>query len=163
MADFARVEGLRELDKMLADLGEVAGFKALRSAMMASSRPMFQAARANAAATGLGGTDSDAMAASMSRGTRKEGRTRTTLWIGPRNKSKKGLAIYNAFWEPRGRKPIKRLGYFHMVEFGTSKMTAQPFMRPAFLATANIVVANFAKELGKAIDKQGRKNARAPR
>lgn len=152
---FARVEGLDNVEKMLNELGTVNGFKALRSGLMAASKPMFLAARANAAATGLKGQDSDAMAAAMSRGTRKDTPTQTTLWIGPRNKNKKALAIYNAFHN----RNVKRLNYFHLVEYGSIHGGAQPFMRPAFAATAQAVVNNLGNEIGKAVDKIKRKYA----
>lgn len=159
--DMFAIEGLKEVDKMLADMGSALGFKALRTGMMNAAKPTFLLARANAIATGLGNTDSDAMGAAMSRGTRKITPTRTTHWIGPRNKSKKALAIYNAFHS--GRPPVKRLNYFHMVEWGSIHGQAQPFMRPAFAATAPTVVRNLAKEIGIAIDKVIRKhNAKRP-
>ena len=134
---------------MLIDLGPVAGFKALRSGLMAASRPMFVAAKANAISTGLKGYDSDAMGAAMARGTRKITKNRTTLWIGPRNKNKKALAIYNAYHGT----DYKRLNYFHLVEWGSVNGGAQPFMRPAFESTKLVVVSNLAKEIGKAVDK----------
>ena len=134
---------------MLVALGPSLGFKALRSGMMAASKPMFLAAKANAAGTGLKGYDSDAMAAAMSRGVKKVTPNRTTLWIGPKNKHKKALAIYNEYHGTE----IKRLQYFHLVEWGSAKMNAQPFMRPAFAATSRQVVGNLGREIGKAVDK----------
>jgi HK97 gp10 family phage protein len=160
MAEFVKVEGLKNVEKLLTNLGPALGFKALRSGMMAASRPMFLAAKANAAATGLKGYDSDAMAAAMSRGTRKVTPNRTTLWIGPKNKHKKALAIYNSYHGT----DLKRLPYFHLVEWGAERgekgsMSAQPFMRPAFAATSRMVVSNLGDEIRKAVDKVKRKHA----
>lgn len=155
MADFVKVEGLKNVEKMLIELGPVVGFKALRSGLANAAKPMFLAARANAAATGLKGHDSDAMAAAMSRGTRKVGLKKTIHWIGPRNASKKALAIYNDFHGT----DYKRLNYFHLVEWGSVYGPAQPFMRPAFAATATLVVANLGNEIRKAIEKIKRKHA----
>jgi len=158
--DFVKVEGLKNVEKMLVELGPALGFKALRSGLMAASRPMFVAAKANAIGTGLAGHDSDAMGAAMSRGTRKDTPNRTTLWIGPKNKHKKAIAIYNAYHGTN----LKRLPYFHLVEWGATRgekgnMAAQPFMRPAFAATAPLVVSNLGREIGKAIDKVKLKHA----
>lgn len=155
MSKFVKVEGLKNVEKLLIELGPVAGFKALRSGMMAASKPMFLAAKANAAATGLKGYDSDAMAASMSRGTRKETAHRTTLWIGPKRKHKKALAIYNSYHGTN----IKSLNYFHLVEWGSINGGAQPFMRPAFAATSRLAVNNLGNEIRKAVEKIKRKHA----
>lgn len=153
--DFVKVEGLENVEQMLIDLGAVDGFKALRSGLMAASKPMLAAAKANALATGLKGYGSDAMAAAMSRGTRKVTPNRTTLWIGPKNKNKKALAIYNSYHGTS----IKRLNYFHLVEWGAVHMAAQPFMRPAFMATSKLVVSNLGSEIKKAVEKIKRKHA----
>ncbi len=155
MAEFVKVEGLQNVEKMLIALGPVMGFKALRMGLMAASKPLLLAAKSAAAGTGQKGFDSQAMAASMSRGVQKKGLHRTILWVGPRNKSKKGLAIYNTF---HGTK-LKRLNYFHLVEWGSVKMSPQPFMRPAFAATSRLVVSNLGNEIRKAIDKVKRKYA----
>ena len=146
---FVKVDGLREVDMMLKEIGPELGFKALRAGMMKATLPVLKAARAAALATGLKGFDSNAMAAAMGRGTRKESPTTTTLSIGPRNKNKKALAIYNEYHGTE----ISRLNYFHLVEWGSAHGPAQPFMRPAFAATAPQAVRNLTKEIGAAIDK----------
>jgi HK97 gp10 family phage protein len=153
--DFIKVEGLQNVEKMLIDLGPAAGFKALRSGLMQASKPMFAAAKVAALATGLKGFGSDAMAAAMSRGTKKVTPHRTTLWIGPKNKHKKALAIYNSAHGTNH----KRLNYFHLVEWGAVHMAAQPFMRPAFAATSGMVVRNLGKEIGIAVNKIKAKHA----
>lgn len=43
--------------------------------------------------------------------------------------------------------------YWKLIEFGTSKMPAQPFMRPAAAAAATAALAAFEKRLGEAITK----------
>ena len=154
MADkFVKVEGLKELDKKLARLPKKTGFNALRSAMMAASRPMFQTARANALATGVKGFDAGATAAAMGRWTRKITPTTTVMFLGPKNQNKKALALWNA---AHGGK-AKRLRHFHLVEFGSIKGPAQPFLRPAFQATGMLFVRAFGRELGKSIEKAARK------
>jgi len=153
--EFVRVEGMENVEQMLINLGPVAGFKALRSGLMQASKPLFAAAKATAAATGLKGHGSDAMAAAMSRGTKKVTPNITQLWVGPKNKHKKALAIYNSAHGTT----LKRLNYFHLVEWGAVHMAAQPFMRPAFAATSKIAVANLGKEIGRAVDKVKLKHA----
>ena len=152
MTDFIRVDGLQELDRKLSKMDQKTGFKTLRSAMMAASRPTFLAAKANALAVGIRGKDSGATAAAMSRWTRKIKDSRTVLFIGPKNRHKKALAIYN---EANGT-DIKRLRHFHLTEFGSVHGPAQPYMRPAFASTWQQVARSFAGELRKAINKVAR-------
>jgi HK97 gp10 family phage protein len=153
--EFVKTKGLKELDQALADLGSVQGFKALRGGLMAASKPMFLAAKANALATGIKGRDSDATAASMGRWTRKETNRRTTLYLGPKSKLKKALAIYNAFHGTN----VKKLRHFHLVEFGSVHGGAQPFLRPAFAATVRLVISEFGGHLAKQIEKIRKKHA----
>lgn len=146
-----KLDGLKELDAKLAAMGSDLGFKALRGAMMAASTPMFKDAKANAAATGA--PASDATAAAMGRWTRKTSETKTTLFMGPRNKNKKARALYEAYY---GR-DFKRLSYFHLTEFGTVRSKAQPFLRPAFQSNAPVFLRNFAAELRKSIERVARR------
>lgn len=43
--------------------------------------------------------------------------------------------------------------YFRMVEFGTSKMAARPFMRPALESNAQQIMDTVVQELNRALDK----------
>lgn len=146
---FAELKGISELDKKLAKLGPQVGFKALRGGLMGASRPMFQAAKRSAEATGIKGYDAGATAAAMGRWTKKTGPKQTTLFLGPKNKHKKALALYNA----KHGTEIKRLRHFHLLEFGSVKMAAQPFLRSAFEATKMTFIRNFGNELRKSIEK----------
>lgn len=150
MAETVKVKGLKELDNALAKLPKAVGFKALRSGMMEASRPMFLAAKANAASTGIRGYDAGATAQAMGRYTRKLSPTRTGLFIGPKNKDKKALALWN---QKHGRE-AKRLRHFHLLEFGSEHGPAQPYLRPAFESTKMVVVNNFRASLKKHIEKQ---------
>ncbi len=149
MSDFIKLEGFAELDKQLAQLDTKIGFKVLRSAMMAATRPMFAAAKATASATGVKGFDAGATAAAMGRWTRKIDSNTTTLFLGPKNKNKKALALWNA----KHGTSIGRLQHFHLVEFGSINGPAQPFLRPAFQTTAPGVARDLGKQLRIAIDK----------
>lgn len=50
---------------------------------------------------------------------------------------------------------------WHYVEFGTSRMSARPFLRPAFEKNARRVVELFKEELDKSIQRAARKELRA--
>lgn len=147
MADMLKLKGLKQLDRKLASMDKKLAFKALRKALMAASKPMFLAARANAMATGVKGRDAGSTAAAMGRFVKKITPKRTALFIGPKSKSKKALALWNA---ANGEKAT-RLGHFHLLEFGSIHGPSQPYMRPAFEATKWVVAKTFGTELNKAI------------
>lgn len=147
--DTIRIEGLRELDRKLSKLPKDVGFKTLRSAMMRATTPMFKMAKVNALSTGIRGYDAGATAAAMGRWTRKTSESVTTLYLGPKNKNRKALALYNAFHGT----DVKRLRHFHLLEFGSIKGPAQPFLRPAFEATKIQVATSFGRILGDLIEK----------
>lgn len=50
--------------------------------------------------------------------------------------------------------------HWHLLEFGTSKMAAQPFMRPALAENVQAASNEFVKQYGKAIDRALRRAAR---
>lgn len=54
-------------------------------------------------------------------------------------------------------KDLQTYFYWYFLEFGTSKMQAQPFMRPAARNNWQEAIERFAEEIGPAIDKQMRK------
>lgn len=155
MAEFIKLQGLKELDQKLARMDQKTGFKALRSAMMEASRPMFVAAKTNALATGIKGFDAGSTAAAMSRYTKKVSPKRTVLFVGPKNKAKKALDL----WNRKHGQNATRLRHFHLVEFGSIKGPAQPFLRPAFEQTKVGVARSFGKILAKQIEKVGRRAA----
>ena len=49
---------------------------------------------------------------------------------------------------PKGNTP-----HWHLLELGTEKMHAQPFLRPALTESADAAIATFAKKLEQQIDK----------
>ncbi len=150
MAETIKLFGLKELDAKLARMSAKTGFKALRSALNEAAKPMFLQARSNAQATGIKGFDAGATAAAMGRFSKKRGPKRLELFIGPKNKAKKALNL----WNQKHGTNIRRLQHFHLVEFGSVKGPAQPFMRPAFEKTKVAVAKSFGKILAEQIEKQ---------
>jgi len=53
--------------------------------------------------------------------------------------------------------------HWHLLEFGTSKMAAQPFMRPALAENVQAASNEFVKQYGKAIDRAIRRAEREQR
>lgn len=148
------VSGLKELGQQLNRLeGKVKG-KTFRSAVSAAMLPMLQAARANAAAV----RDSGALAAAMGRWSRTQrglvGAVRVIVFVGPKSKSKRGLALWNA--RHKQERPARRLQHGHLTEFGTERSRAQPYLRPAFDTTKVAVVQRLKTTLKAAIAKVAR-------
>jgi len=57
-------------------------------------------------------------------------------------------------WKVKGEQNSAIPYYAHMVEFGTSKMAAQPFMRPAFEGQGPKGIKFYKDYAGKRIDKE---------
>ena len=77
----------------------------------------------------------------------------------------KWLSKYQVNINPRRKKKALALGkgsiyYGNMVENGTSKMAAQPFMRPAFASEKENSVRQFGKTLDKKITLSNKKLGR---
>ena len=147
MVETVEVKGLRDLDLKLSRLGEVAGKKALRGAMMDAASPIWKAARENASSI----KDSGALAAAMGRWFKQFKKNQFAVFIGPRSKSRKGVQLWTSLHgrEPKGG----RLRHAHLVEFGTRKDPAQPFLRPAFDANWRQAAQIFARRLRERINK----------
>jgi HK97 gp10 family phage protein len=86
--------------------------------------------------------------------------------IGPHAKYPPGTLKNSIFAAPGKDKPIayvgvspKKVPYAGMVEYGTSKMTAQPYLRPAIAATRPIAAVVIAEGLDKLIDEIAAKEA----
>lgn len=151
MAETIKLTGLKELDLKLSKMDKAVAFKALRSALNDTSRPMFILAKQKAQATGIKGFDAGATAAAMGRWTKKIKDKRTVLFMGPKNKQKKAVNL----WNQKHGTNVKRLSHFHLLEFGSVNGPAQPFLRPAFDATKLKMARDFGKNLSIRIEKAG--------
>ena len=147
--DFIKLSGLKELDAKLAKMDKATGFKTLRSALNDTSKPMFVKARQNAQSTGIKGFDAGATAAAMGRWTKKIKEKQTVLFLGPKNKAKKAVNL----WNQKHGTNVKRISHFHLVEFGSARGPAQPFLRPAFDSTKVAMARDFGKNLAARIEK----------
>lgn len=137
-----KVEGLRELDKALADLGKVTAKNVARRTLRAAAEPIAEAARTNAP------EDTGKLIQSTDVSTRNPKRNRKEspieVHVGP------------------GRHPQAITQ-----EFGTFKEPPQPFMRPAWDAekagALEIIKETLGEEIAKAAQRQARKAARLAR
>ena len=155
-----KILGLEQLKKALNQLPIEIQQKALRSAVSASAKVVVDAAIAKAPA---GDTGNLKKAIYRYRSRSGSGTGRETYLVGVR-KGKKAYAN-----TARNRR-LNRVGknytvqgeayYWRFLEFGTAKMQAKPFMRPAFEGSKSRILDVMKERLGKAIQDQANKLAK---
>jgi HK97 gp10 family phage protein len=133
--------GFKELENALLELPKAVAKGVLRTALKNAGEPVVSDAQRNVPVlTGelLGSIDiRSTLSKRQRRGRAKAGDVE--MFIGPS-------------W-PKG-------AHGHLVEFGTSKMAARPFLRPAWDANKERVLASIGRELWTAIEKAARRLAR---
>ena len=157
MADKTRVQvkGLRELGENLRALGEDVANRIGRAAMFAGSKIVKEQAIRNAENINRGGADATGLLSHghyladniIVRRQRQKtiGRLTTQYAVTVRHKGKIVPALRKDQTNPYG------VGIFN--EFGTVKMSAWPFMRPAFDSTKQAALDAVVERLKKRIDK----------
>ena len=158
-----KVDGLKDLDRALGELGKSAGKAVLRRVLKAAAEPIYQAAKARAPSRPAGakpvyygkgenkrlrrpGTD-EALVQSGTRLTRNQQRT-------VKREGKDTAEHYVG-----SRDPIARL-----LEYGTVNTRAQPVFRPAWEANKDQALTIIKESLGAQIEKTAkRQQAKAAR
>ena len=152
------VEGLKELEKALLELGTEMGYATLRTAGRKAMQPVLDAAIAGANEDTGELKKSLAITASKGRGARgKGGDTAVNINVGA---SRRSMTVKN---EDGSKTKIKLRNMNATVgaqEYGTSDQQAEPFLRPALANNANRVLSLFRSELSIAIEKAAKKLAR---
>lgn len=139
------MENIKGLDAALAKLKALGDTKkvksAVRSAGTKAMRPVRDAARA-----GVKGLD--------------DPETPSMIWkkivTQYRSKQSKGDQVMVSVGVQGGARPAKGdkdTGHWRFIEFGTEKMAARPFMRPALESNVSKVTDGFISSLDPAIDK----------
>lgn len=157
MADSVTVklEGFAELAAALRELPERVARNGLRAAVNAGATVIKKEAMARAP------EDTGALRANMYQKQRREesGPMVQTFYVGVRS----GVAKYAKSAANRragtAGKPYRNAGstfYWRFLEFGTSKLPARPFMRPAFELRKNDAVEAIGKKLDERIQKHAR-------
>lgn len=153
MAEFVKLTGLTEtLEKLksIPRLVKIKGVGPLRGATHAAARAIANVAQMNAP------VDTGNMRAQVYvfRDTQAGDHTeRYSVSVRTGRKKGKRLALLKI-----GRRDAY---YWFMVEFGTSKMHAQPFMRPAFEGTKEAAVKLFEAQFRAGVDKIAARLARS--
>lgn len=174
----AHIEGLQELDKMLADLDNQTSGKALYQALNYASNPILKEVKKRAPVSeqayrrymssgqGIGKTQytkaGKKRRVATNRAKRGEGRyviqpagllkkniRRTRLTKNAKNKHRAAVGIGVNVSGKTGESAF----YWQFIEFGTRQMNAIPFLRPAFDGNKDQAVIRFKNQLKKAIEK----------
>lgn len=155
-----KILGLEQLKKALNQLPVEIQQKALRSAVSASAKVVVDSAITKAPA---GETGNLKKAIYRYRSRSGSGTGRETYLVGVR-KGKKAYA------DTARNRRLNRVGkkytvqgeayYWRFLEFGTVKMQAKPFMRPAFEGSKSRILDVMKERLGKAIQDQAKKLAK---
>ena len=148
-----KVYGLRELEKALKDLGsDVAGKNGglVRTALMGAALPVLRDAQLRAP---VSSEDDDNL---HIRDTITRSRQRE---VEPEMKPANEVGDVGLFARGKG----KRIYYGKFLEFGTSRMSAQPFLRPALennlVESTNLFRKKLAMGIVRVAKKVGNKNA----
>ncbi|MES2494634.1 MAG: HK97-gp10 family putative phage morphogenesis protein [Pseudomonadota bacterium] len=148
MRTTVKIEGLADLDEALRSLPKSTSRSVLRSAGVIALKPVIEAAREYVPVDEGDLRDSLTVTTRLSRRQRrkeakqdKEGKPTVQLYAG-----------------------AAALPHAHLVEFGTSTMPAQPFLRPAWerekLNVLKILGAQLGIKIDKAVKRLARKAAR---
>jgi HK97 gp10 family phage protein len=155
-----QITGLKELQKALNELPKEIQGRPLRSAVSAAAKVIVDDVKARVP---VGETGNLKTAVYRYRSRRNSATGRETFFVGIRQ----GKAQYKdtAYNRRKGRvgKNYKTAGeayYWRFLEFGTAKMQAKPFLRPAFEANKSRAVDVMKERLGKAIQTQAKKLAK---
>lgn len=143
MADTKNLTGFKELSAALRELGPKVARNGLRRAVSAGAAVIRDDARERApVATGEMRRD---IMIKRERDTKGGDTFGAKYSVFVRSGKKSRLA-------GKGRNVQKDSYYWKFVEFGTSKMAARPFLRPAFAAKREAAVDAIGKTLGDAIE-----------
>ncbi len=143
--DLMKLSGFKELASALRELGPRVARNTLRRAVSAGAARVRDTAKVYAPVD-TGEMRRDIMI-KRERDTKGEMSAKYSVFVRSGKKSR---------LSGKGRNVDKDSWYWRLVEFGTSKMAAQPFMRPAFESEKEDAV----KDIGKALDEGIQKAAK---
>lgn len=174
------IEGLSELEDALKELPKATGRNVIKRALTQAAEPI-RAAAASYAPTGRTGVLKQSIAVSKIRFSKgeagkaafaaamKRGASRAEAQAAAREANAEAgndEDITSGLAEIGPAKKSEKIDpwYAHFVEFGTVKMSAKPFMRPAYesqkMSAVESVKDILKAEIQKAVDRIARKNAR---
>jgi len=143
-----KVEGLRELEKALAELPKATAKNVVRKVLKEAAEPMVNAAQSNAPK--LSGKLKADIKASTKLAKSQKPKATYIAGIGYRSQGKSTVEMYVG---------PGQLPQAHLNEFGSRNNTAAPFMRPAFDAEAGGALDHIKSRMGEEIEKSAKRLA----
>ena len=128
------IEGAKELEKQLKNLTKATARNQTRKALKTAAEPLAKAAQANAP------RDDGDLQSSITVGTKLN---KAQAKLHRKAKEKDAVEVFVGSNERHA----------HLVEFGTEKMSPQPFMRPAWDSQQDQVLKDIGKELWANVNK----------
>lgn len=158
MGEFVKVQGLAQLKIDLASLDENLTKKVARSAAVAAAGLLVREAKALAKGQGLELSGALVQNIAMKREKTPEGRHEYHIGVrhGRYSKKAKKVVLYKG-----SRKSVTYSNdpfYWWFHEFGTSKMPARPFIRPAFEANKEKMIEVMRTRMRRAIERYKARN-----
>ena len=151
MAETIIVRGLRELQAAMRELPKNLDRRILNAALMGGARLMVNHAKASVR------VDTGTLRRNIrARPVRPVSHSATVI-VGVRKLSKKQIAAFKKKTGKSGSANPSDPYYWRFVEFGTSKMSARPFLRPAFETKKYEAVAVIKTAIGKRIEVEAEK------
>lgn len=149
MASTVKIEGLKELQAALSRLPRELDRKVLNAALMAGARPMVAAIKARAP------VDTGTLARNIrARPVRPYPGNTATVEIGVRRLNKRQVNLLREKARKAGQSTRVNAWYWRFLEFGTSKMTARPFLRPGFEAEKIGAIETIKTALARRIERE---------
>lgn len=147
------VIGADKLEALLKKLPENVSKKVVTAALRSGAAIIAKQARANLRASPS--VDSGLLAGNITSRTRRRSRKgKAVVSVGAARKTAQVVR--------KGKsKPIKASPsrYAHFIEFGTEKMPAEPFMRPALDTQGGAAIAKIMEMMGRGVEREARKMA----
>ena len=160
MAELVKVHGLQELSQTLMKLPAELEKRVIMGALRAAGQTIRKDAMARAPI--LEKPDPRRRAGTLRKNISvRRVKGKTAVYVGVFGASRKKIAAFKAAGGGKGANNPDDPYYWKWVEFGTKKMAARPFLRPAFEAQKYEALRMFEVYMRKRLAKEARKVALA--
>lgn len=147
----AKFTGMDELIRKSRGLSHAVRVRLARNAVVAGAQPIKKQAQRNAQ-----GLDDPETGRSIAKGVAVRYRKKLSEQSG--NPTASVGVLYARGRIPKGNPDLpENIGHWHLLELGTEKMAAQPFLKPAALQAAQQVPQAIATNLERGIDRELKK------
>ena len=143
---FIKVDGLKELQAAINRLGNNLDKKAVKSGLAAAGKVIREEAKAIAKSKNLKKSGALIKNIAIKHERQSKGQYEHEIHVGVRHGKSRG----------KDNDPY----YWWFLEFGTSKITAKPFMAPAFETKKVVAVDSFKEAVSKMVNKMGQNQGR---